>query len=118
MKLTNWHNFVVASFPVSRNAKFCQKFVKFRKVPPKFRPTRNEKKDRKLQSYVTSSILWLAPNIILIEKIKKSADLYVSDDPRVYEPVCYEMLVGKGYYAKQRRFLGGVASKVGGSNAA
>ena len=23
------------------------------------------------------------------------------DDPRVYEPVCYKMLVGKEYYAMQ-----------------
>ena len=39
------------------------------------------------------------PNIILIEK-KLSTDSFVSDDPCVYEPVCYEMMVGKEYYAK------------------
>ena len=29
---------------------------------------------------------------------KISTDSFVSDDPRVYEPVCYEMLVAKEYY--------------------
>ena len=38
------------------------------------------------------------PNMILIEK-KLSTDSFVSDDPRVYEPACYEILVGKVYYA-------------------
>ena len=28
-------------------------------------------------------------------------DSFVSDDPRVYEPACYEMLFGKEYYANQ-----------------
>ena len=39
------------------------------------------------------------PSIILIEKKKWSTDSFVSDDPCVYEPVYYEMLVGKIYYA-------------------
>ena len=30
---------------------------------------------------------------------KSSTDSFVSDDPRVYEPACYEMMVGKVYYA-------------------
>ena len=34
-------------------------------------------------------------------KKKLSTDSFVSDDPRVYEPACYEMLVGKEYYATQ-----------------
>ena len=54
-------------FHEMRKAKFCQKFVNFLKVSPKFRPTRNAE-DRKLQSYVTLSTVWLAPNKILIEK--------------------------------------------------
>ena len=36
--------------------------------------------------------------MILIEK-KLSTYSFVSDDPLVYEPVYYEMLVGKEYYA-------------------
>ena len=32
-------------------------------------------------------------------KKKLFTDSFVSDDPRVYEPVCYEMLVAKEYYA-------------------
>ena len=93
-------------FREMRKTLFCQKFVKFRKVSPKFRHTRNAK-DRKLQSYVTSSISWLAPNIILIEK-KISTYSYASDDPCVYEPVFYEMMVGKVYYA----FMGVLPSQV------
>ena len=41
------------------------------------------------------------PNIILIEKKKLSTDSYVSGDPCVYEPFCYELMVGKVYYAIQ-----------------
>ena len=50
------------------------------------------------------------PNIILIEK-KKSTDSFVSDDPCVYEPACYEMLVGKVYYAIGRRSMVVAAGK-------
>ena len=32
-------------------------------------------------------------------KKKWSTDTFVSDDPFVYEPVWYEMMVGKVYYA-------------------
>ena len=66
-KITKFRSLKVYLFREMQKAKFCQKFVKFRKVSPKFRPTRNDE-DLKLQSYVTSSISWLAPNIIVIEK--------------------------------------------------
>ena len=71
-------------------------------VAPTFHPMRNAE-DRKLQSYFTLSISGLAPNIILIEKKRLSTDSFVSDDPRVYEPVYYEKLVAKEYYASQKR---------------
>ena len=77
-------------------AKSLWNFTKFRL---KFRPTRKDE-DRKLQSYVTSSISWLAPNIILIEKKMIYRFICKWWPPRVYEQVCYEMLVAKEYYAK------------------
>ena len=66
----------------------CESFAK---ISP---PTRKDE----IVYYKVMSISWLAPNIIVIEK-NWSTDSFVSDDPRVYERVCYEMLVGKEYYA-------------------
>ena len=68
-----------------RKVKFCQKFVKFRKVSPKFCTMRTAE-DHKQQNYVSSSISWLAPNIHSIEKKM----IY-----RFNEPVCYKMLAAE-----------------------
>ena len=64
-----------------------------------FRISRN-RKTCTLRNYVILVIWCFASNIISIEEKKSSTDSFVSDDPRVYEPVCYEMLVGKEYYTR------------------
>ena len=52
-----------------------------------------------LRIYVILLISCFSSNIISIEERKWSTDSFVSDDPLLYEQVCYEMLVGKEYYA-------------------
>ena len=61
-----WQNFASR---ISRNKKICT-----------------------LRNYAILLISCFASNIILIEKKKWSTDSFVSDDPRVYEPVCYETI--------------------------
>ena len=68
-----WQNF---AFRISRDRKTCT-----------------------LRIYVILLISSFSLNIISIEEKKLSTDLFVSDDPRVYKPVRYEMLVDKEYYA-------------------
>ena len=53
-----------------------------------------------LRIYVILLISSFSLSIISIEEKKWSTDSFVSNDPRVYETVCYEMLVGKEYYAQ------------------
>ena len=76
-------------------AKSLWNFAKFRQ---NFAP--RETRRSQTTKYITSSISWLNPNIIVIEK-DLSKDSFVSVDPHVYETVCYEMLVGKKYYEFQ-----------------
>ena len=41
-----------------------------------------------------------------MEEKKLSTDSFVNDDPRVYEPVCYEMLVAREKYAPEIQYKG------------
>ena len=113
MKLTKLHKFVLCKFSCSAKCEkrnFAKSLLNFAKFRKNFDP-----RDCKQQSYVTSSISWLAPNIILIEKKNWSTDSFVSDDPLVYEPVCYEMVVGKEYYANNMYVLNKDKNKGGGA---
>ena len=74
LNFTNfWQN---VTFCISRNRKTCT-----------------------LRNYVILLISCFASNKFWMMKKKLSTDSFVNDDPRVYEPVCYEILVGKEYYA-------------------
>ena len=86
MKLTKWHKFVV--YKISCFAE-CEILPKVCEISKSFAKISPHAKGQRLQ------------NTKLCHLSKKlSTDLFVSDDPCVYEPVCYEMMVGKEYYAK------------------
>ena len=76
---------------------FGETLQKFHKLLAKFRLSHFAKQEN-LHTMKLSHLLisFFASNIISIEK-KKSTDSFVSDDPRVYEPACYEMLVATEY---------------------
>ena len=74
--------------------KVCEISQSFAKISP------HAKRQRSQTTNLCHFVNFMTcPNLILIEK-KRSIDSFVSDDPWVYEPVCYQMMVGKEYYAR------------------
>ena len=97
MKFTKWHNFVDYDLRRFAWGEFWRNFAKFHKLLAKFRLSHFAKQENcTLRNYVILLISCFASNI----KKKWSTDWFESDDPRVYEPVCYEMLIAKEYYAQ------------------
>ena len=95
MKLTKWHNFVVCDLWRLACGEILAKFQKLL-ANFAFRETGNFAH----YEFMSFCYFMFSSNIILIEEKNYLHIHFLSDDPRVYEPACYEMLVGKVYYAK------------------